>query len=529
MSMDIDKHRATAEYSPPAYVKAAGCLSVYDLFREAAARNPDARSLVDRSKAYTYRQTLSRVDSIATALAARGVRQGDRVAVLAENCSEYIEFHLAAACLGVVVACQNWRLNSEEVEQCVTLVSPTLLLYSSRFTDAAKSISKNLQMDIECLQSSIADWVKRYQGQALPFIADIEAGLLILYTSGTTGPAKAALISQRALIARMILLRTDLGITSDDGFVAWAPMFHMGGSEHSLSTLMIGGTVLIADGFDVDHIAQLIATERLGWLLLVPSTIDRLVESLDRQEVIVKGVKRVGAMADLLPKKQLAMISGRLDAPFLNTFGATETGIAPASGHAIPAGEEPDKLSKVLNSLCSFRLTDESGNDVAMGEVGEATVKGPTLFSGYWGDDLANKKDFSDGWFRMGDLFRQNSEGTFDFCGRAKYLIKSGGENIYPAEIEAVLLTDERVLDAVVIASRDEKWGEIPVAVIATESQQVQDLPEELMASCRKRLASYKCPKKVILVSFDKLVRNTSGKVDRNDLERQLKAEGIID
>lgn len=528
MSVELDKRRITAEYSPPVYVKAAGCLSVYDFFKEAAARHPDARALVDRSKVYTYRQTLNRVNSIATAMAARGVRQGDRVAVLAENCSEYIELHLAAACLGVVVACQNWRLNCEEIEQCVALVSPSLLLYSLRFADTAESISKNLQMDIECLQSSVADWAQLYSGHTPRSTVDIEAGLLILYTSGTTGPAKAALISQRALIARMILLRTDLQITADDSFVAWAPMFHMGGSEHSLSTLMIGGTVLIADGFDVDFIAQLIGTERLGWLLLVPSTIDRLLESLDRQKVIVKGVKRVGAMADLLPKKQLAMISGRLDAPFLNTFGATETGIAPASGHAIPAGEEPDRLSKVLNSLCSFRLTDESGNDVAPGEVGEATVKGPTLFSGYWGDDLANKKDFSDGWFRMGDLFRQNAEGTFDFCGRAKYLIKSGGENIYPAEIEAILLADERVLDAVVISSRDEKWGEVPVAVIATEFEHTENLSADFMASCRKHLASYKCPKKVILVSSDRLVRNTSGKVDRNDLERQLKAEGLI-
>jgi fatty-acyl-CoA synthase len=178
--------------------------------------------------------------------------------------------------------------------------------------------------------------------------------------------------------------------------------------------------------------------------------------------------------------------------------------------------------------LCGFRLVDEAGNDVAPGDVGEAAVKGPTLFSGYWGDDRANERDFFDGWFRMGDLFTQNPDGSLDFYGRAKYLIKSGGENIYPAEIETILLSDHRVLDAVVISSRDEKWGEVPVAVIATDLEQTSELPGELLASCREELASYKCPKKVILVPFEQLLRNTSGKVDRNDLARQLIAEGLI-
>ncbi|EED36404.1 AMP-dependent synthetase and ligase [Luminiphilus syltensis NOR5-1B] len=518
-----------ADYCPPAYVMAAGSLSVFDLFREAAGRTPDQRSLVDSERVFTYAETLARVLSVANALQSMGLARGERVAILAQNSIEYVELHLAAAYLGLIVACQNWRGSTDEVEQCVRLVTPSLLLYSERFADAAGALSERTGIKAVSLEASFSRWASTATMPRGAPEMNIESGLLILYTSGTTGPAKAALLSQRALIARMTLFRTDLDTTPEDGFIAWSPMFHMGGSEHSLSTLMMGGTVFVADGFDPAFIARTIGAEKLSWLLLVPATIDRLIEALDAQNIEPKGVKRVGAMADLLPKKQLAMISRRINAPFLNTFGATETGIAPASGHAIPIGEEPEKLSKQLNSLCAFRLVDPDGNDVPRGEVGEAAVKGPTLFSGYWNNDEVNAKDFAGGWFRMGDLFTQNPDGSIDFYGRAKYLIKSGGENIYPAEIETVLLADHRVDDAVVISARDDQWGEVPVAVIAAATSDTETLFDELRAACREQLAGYKCPKKFISIAFEKLARNTSGKIDRNDLEHQLKAQGVID
>ena len=145
----------------------------------------------------------------------------------------------------------------------------------------------------------------------------MESGLLILYTSGTSGPAKADVISQRALIARMTLLRTDLDIDADDGFIAWSPMFHMGGTEHSISILMIGGAVFVADGFDPHYIAWTLDAPRIGWLLLVPATIERVIAALDAADITPSGVKRVGAMADLLPKQQIVRLSARVQSPFL--------------------------------------------------------------------------------------------------------------------------------------------------------------------------------------------------------------------
>jgi fatty-acyl-CoA synthase len=300
-------------------------------------------------------------------------------------------------------------------------------------------------------------------------------------------------------------------------------MFHMGGTEHSISTLMMGGTVYIADGFDVDYMVQVIGEARLGWLILVPATIERLLEGLERAGTRPAGIKRVGAMADLLPKSQLAAISARLQAPFLNTFGATETGIAPASRGTFAPGEMPERLSKSLNSLCALRLVDPDGRDVPDGVAGEALVRGPTLFSGYWGNPEANARDFAGGWFRMGDLFTRNDDGSIDFVGRAKYLIKSGGENIYPAEIEGVLLADARVRDAIVVASPDDTWGEVPVAVIASDDGDTDALRDALLASCRAGLAGYKIPRAVHFIDFDELPRSSSGKIVRADVEAWLR------
>lgn len=517
-------HSLVHAHSPK--ILSAGRLSVYELFREQALRHPGRTALADQIGGFSYAESLRRVDALAVQLSAEGIRAGDRIAILSENRTEYIELHMAAACIGAIVACQNWRLKPAELKHCVGLVTPSLLFHSPRFASEAATLATEFQLPTKSFGAEYEQWLQEAEDAPVPPCEDIEAGLLILYTSGTTGPAKAALISQRALIARMTLLRLDLDVAPEDGYLAWSPMFHMGGTEHSISTLMMGGSVFVADGFDVDYIVRVIAENRLGWLLLVPATIERLLEALDRTGTSPAGIKRVGAMADLLPKAQIAEISARLNAPFLNTFGATETGIAPASRGSFAPGELPMRLSKSLNSLCALRLVDSQGREVPDGVAGVAQVKGPTLFSGYWGNEESNARDFSDGWFQMGDLFVRNGDGTVDFVGRAKYLIKSGGENIYPAEIEAVLLADARVRDAIVVAQPDEKWGEIPVAVLACDGRDQDALALDLLAECRRQLAGYKVPKALHFIDFDELPRSSSGKIVREDIERWLQNRG---
>jgi len=252
----------------------------------------------------------------------------------------------------------------------------------------------------------------------------------------------------------------------------------------------------------------------------VPATVDPLIEAVKRLGVIPKGIKVVGCMADLLPKATIVELTTVMHAPFFNTFGSTETGLPPASGHLIPPGIYPDNLSKRMSSMCSMRIVDENGIEVPAGVAGQALVKGPTLFSGYWGAFEVNKRDFDGGWFRMGDLFRRNEDGSVEFAGRAKYLIKSGGENIYPAEIERVLLSDPRIADAVVVRKPDPKWGEVPVAVLARATADLSQSDVEQL--CRREMAGYKRPKEVRFVNFDELPRSSTGKIQREDVEKWL-------
>ncbi len=349
--------------------------------------------------------------------------------------------------------------------------------------------------------------------------AEPEDGFIIIYTSGTTGRPKAAVISQRAQIARMCAFRLDLGLSLEDGYISWAPMFHMGGTEHMFSTLLIGGTVTIMDGFDADRIIDTLEEFPIGWLMTIPATTELLLDRLRERRPVIKGVRVVGAMADMTPVAVIDEITRLLDAPYLNSFGATETGMPPLSGDLIKPGSMPRSLDKKLSVLTELRLVGADGQEVAPGETGEAWVKGPTLFSGYWNAEQVNRQDFSGGWFHMGDLFRRTSKG-YEFAGRSKYLIKSGGENIYPAEIERVILADPRVADAIVVRRADPNWGEVPVAVIARSDASLDE--EAVIALCRAGLAGYKRPKGVVFIPVQDFPRSTSGKIIREQVETMV-------
>ena len=299
------------------------------------------------------------------------------------------------------------------------------------------------------LDGAAAEEADRLLARALEEV-DPEDPLLILYTSGTTGLPKGAVLSHRAEVMRNLVVRAEFGVAPDDTFVAWSPLYHMGAAECSLGALMSGGTVITVDGFDAGRLADIVAREELGWLLLMPGMVGRFAGELARRGVTPRGVKVCGVMADLVPPHDIAEIT-LLDAPYANTFGATETGCPPCSSSLIPVGVAPTRLSKQQSPFCEIRA---GGPGVGPGGAGRqprrALHSGPTLFSGYWREPEVNRRDFRGGWFHMGDVFVRNPDGTLDFVDRVKYLIKSGGENVYPAEIERAMMQDPRVEEVAV-------------------------------------------------------------------------------
>lgn len=512
----------TSRYIPIASVQLAAKSTVASLFETMVRLYPERLALQDEQQTLTYRQLHERVKRLSSWLASTGIERGDRIALLSENCMAYLEIVLATAAQGYILACQNWRLLPHELQYCIQLVTPKLVLTSERFGDAFR--------DIDCgdSQTRILNAELMSEWHAMPPQAsnrevDPEDPLVILYTSGTTGLPKGAVISHRAELARNVAWHLSYGFAPDDTFIAWPPLYHMGGTDHALATLLSGGKVIVVDGFDAKRLAQIAVSEPLGWLIVMPGTVDRMITVLREIGAPPIGVKVCGVMADLIPRHQIAELTTLLDAPFANTFGATETGSPPCSGSLLPVGLVPETLPKTLSPLCEVKLVDEHDRDVPVGVPGELAMRGPTLFSGYWQADDVNAQDFRGGWFHMGDILVRHANGTFEFVDRAKYLIKSGGENIYPAEIEEVLLSEPRVAEAAVVRQADAHWGEVPIAFVARREDSLS--AADLYRLCRNRLAGYKQPKGIHFIDFDDFPRSSTGKVQRHELQARLENE----
>ena len=500
-------------------ISASGKSSVYSLFYAQVRRNRDAIAIEYQKNTWSYGTLDEAVRRLASVFTNLGIAKRDRVAIISENRPEYIVAELACAMTGAIIACQNWRLSSDELKHCIALVNPKLLIVSKRFANYLNELDLS-NLEIINLDDGYTELLGNVSAAISPQSLDPEEGIVILYTSGTTGLPKGALISHRAQIARMCALRLDTVIREQDAFIAWTPMFHMASTDQLLNPLMSGSTVIIIDGLKPDAITDAASRYDLGWLVMLPGSIKPMIEHLKKTKPKLKSIACIGAMADLVPRQEVADLTELMGAPYLNSFGATETGLPPASAALIPPGITDYSLSKKVNSLCEVRLIDADGKEVNDGKTGELTIRGATVFSGYWNAEETNAKEFDGGWFRMGDLFRRNPDGTLDFVDRAKYMIKSGGENIYPAEIERILLADERILDAVVIRKQDTQWGEVPVAFISRTDEELTE--DEVDILCRTKLASYKRPKEVRFIELNEFPRSTTGKIQRHEMESWL-------
>lgn len=505
-------------------VARAAVSSVATAFRDQARQLPQLIAIDDGVQPSSYAELLDRVEHLCGFMLTQGLGRGSRIALLSENRREVLEVFLAAASLGAVVACQNFRLSTAELSHCMTLVEPSMVFVSTRY----RGKLGELELDTECVEFG-HDYGQRLSasepltGEHWERVASNvhpEDPLLILYTSGTTGLPKGAVISHRAELYRNLVIRAEFGVAPEDTFVAWTPLYHMGATDPALGTLMSGGKVVVVDGFDQDRLIDVLERERVGWFLVMPGMIGAFADELERRQVNVAGVEVCGVMADLVPPLELARITRLLNAPYANTFGSTETGCPPCSSNLIPVGAAPSKLSKKKSPFCEVRLVNAAGQDVEDGRPGELIIRGPTLFSGYFRAEDVNREEFRGGWFHMGDVFQRNPDGSLDFVDRVKYLIKSGGENIYPAELERVLQADERVLGVAVVRAPDTRWGEVPVAFIARRDESLTE--PEVERRCRAELASYKRPKRVIFIAMKEFPRSASGKIQRHELEKRL-------
>ena len=505
-------------YQPSPAVLAAGRASIGGMFAARATAAPDDPAITDLKRTLNYGALNARVNQLAHHLLARGVGFGDRVAMLARNCIEYLELELACAKIGAIVAAQNWRLADRELAHCLALVTPRLIVHGAAMAEVLRRLDL-AGVDTLALGPAYEAALAAAPATEPTITAGGEDGLVILYTSGTTGLPKGALISHRAMAARALAYAAELNVPGRDNFVAWAPLFHMVSTDHALASLTRGGQVIVIDGFQPELLMTCLERYALHWLVVIPGMIAPFLEALAAARPRIKGVAMIGAMADLVPPAQLAAITRALNAPFVNSFGATETGLPPATGNLVAVGATtvPPKRQ---SGGCEIRLVGPDGDEVAPGIAGELAIRGPTLFSGYWRAEETNATDFRGGWFHMGDVFRRTDEGGLIFVDRVKYMIKSGGENIYPAEIEQVLLAHPGVAECAVIRRPDPTWGEVPVAIVARRDDGLE--AADLMARCAATLSRYKWPRAIIFLDAAAFPRSTSGKIQRHALEAEF-------
>jgi len=504
----------------PPSVADATAITLHDEFRRAIRSYADRTAVVSPSSSMTYAELGVRANRTANALLGLGLRRGDRIAVLAENRPEFVETYVATANLGVTVIALNIRMHHSELAHCVHQAEPTLLVTSERFAALAGQFRADTRIaHWYCYDpvDGFADWAglvaaaSPAEPDAAPGPEDIHN---VLYTSGTTGRSKGAMISQRAAATRGLRLADWLRLTPEDGHLAALPLFHCGGDEPLYATFSSGGIYATFPKVEIETMFALIERHRLSWAVLVPGVISEFLHHPRREEFDLRSLRGVITYGNMMPMV-CEEFAKTLDCAILDAFGQTEASMLVAYGWIHPGVAAT--LRKTPTPLMSVRVVDEDLNEVDVGVPGECVVRGPTVMSGYLGNPEATAETFAGGWLHTGDVMVRHPDGTLTYTDRKKYLIKTGGENVYPAEIEQAIAEHEAVSEVGVCGVPDERWGETVKATIVLRAGHSLSIGE-VDAWCRARLAGYKRPRYVEFRAAEDMPRSMTGKLQRHEL-----------
>ncbi len=491
---------------------------VDDLGMQARLR-PNAPAIDDLTsdRRWTYAEFDYAVARCAGALVARGVSVGDRVAALSKNCAELIMLHLACARLGAIYVPFNWRLAAEEVKWLIEDSDPSLVFIDDKLENADFD-----GVSIDALRHEI-EVSASYEGGAI----DRNLPSLILYTSGTSGKPKGAMLSERNLAETAINFSILGAVNEQSVFLCDSPMFHVIGLVTNVRPpLMRGGAVLISDGFiPVRTLARLgdpalKVTHYFG----VPQMASVLRADPTYDPNKLKGLTALFTGGAPHPAANIrAWLADGI--PVVDGFGMSEAGTV----FGMPL--DPELIDRHAGSVgvatprIEARIVDAAGADVAMGEPGELLLKGDNVTQGYWRREKETQDAFTDdGWFRTGDIARMNEEGFYWLVDRRKDMFISGGENVYPAEIEAIVAGVAGIKEAAAVGVPDEKWGEVGHLFWVAHEQATTD-ESVITAELERHLARYKLPKHYTRV--DALPRNGAGKILKTVLREMAAKENV--
>jgi fatty-acyl-CoA synthase len=505
-----------------------------DVLGERTRLTPDATALVvvDPPLRLSYRELDERARRCALAWRALGVGRGDRVAILAHNRVEYLEAFFAAGKSGAVLVTLGTRLTAHELAPILDDSGARVVLYDGAFAATietlrtmASGVDRWVALDARAAMEDPSYGELSAAGDSARFVPTRcapEEVYCLLYTSGTTGRPKGVMIPHRQVAWNGYNTVCGWQLQADDVSPIFTPLYHAGGLFAFLVPIFtIGGTIVLHRDFDAGEIWRTVERERCTVVLGVPTIWKLLAEAPEFATADLSSLRRLYSGGAPLPT-WIAEIYQRRGVVFRQGFGMTEVGV---NCFAMTDEDSRRKLGSIGKPMMhtEVRLVAADGRDVPDGEVGELWFRGPHVSKGYWNRPDATADSYlADGWFRSGDLARRDAEGFFYIAGRAKEMIISGGVNVYPAEIEAVLLQHPEVRDAAVVGIEDATWGEVGIAFVVPLAEGLASA-ESLLAFAAARLARFKLPKQI--VHLPELPRTAYGKVVKGELKAGYLAE----
>ncbi len=490
---------------------------------------PHKVALLDAQRdlhAITYRDWNRAANRTANFLRELGVQKGQRVAVLAMNCVEYLDVWFACGKLGAIMQTLNWRLTPHELTGLIDDATPIVLIYDSEFELAVQAIRTQTRSvrHFVALDRLTASNDHLFHERDLfpddpppPVELDWNDAWVICYTGGTTGLPKGAILTQRAITANSVNTVMSWGLTPDDVTILNSPLFHTGGLNVFTAPLVhIGGTSIVCRTFNVDQVFDLLCDQGVTIAFGVPTMFIAMQQHPRWNEINFAKLKLLisGGAPCPLPVFEKFWDRG---VDFKTGYGLTEAG---PNTFWLPKADVRRKPGAVGFPLfhVDVKIVNDQGGECGADEVGELLIRGPHVCGGYWNRPEETARAIVDGWLHTGDLARRDGEGYYYIVGRNKDLIISGGENIYPAEVESVLHAHPLVAEAALIGVPDEKWGEVGRAIVVLQSEAALTAAE-LTEFCQLRLARFKIPKSFVFVAA--LPKTAAGKIDKKLLQEE--------
>ncbi|MCP4417939.1 MAG: long-chain fatty acid--CoA ligase [Chloroflexi bacterium] len=502
----------------------------FDWIKRHAERTPDKLALVDAhsGRQFTYAQFNARANRLGSFLRDElGIQQGDRVSILAQNSSDYFEALFACGKIGAILNTLNWRLAAPELAYILEDCTPRVMIYEPEFADVVDALRDHISCEAFILmadESSESEW--RYEDAlAAGSPTDFEGPRLkyeetwaILYTSGTTGRPKGAQVTYGNFFYNAVGMGRAIDLTSEDVNLNVLPTFHAGGlGLYAGPVFHAGGTLVVMRAFDPAQLMRLIQEWRVTVMLLVPAIYLALSQFPDFDSYDLSHVRHWASGGSSLPPSLVDKYVKR-GIIIQQGFGMTETGPTVFLVNKEDAVRKAGTVGKpVLHTdVC---IMDRQGNRLGANEVGELCIRGGNVTSGYWNRPEATAVTLKDGWLHSGDAAKYDEEGFYTIVDRWKDMFISGGENVYPAEVENVIYGHEAVAETAVIGIPHPKWQETGRALIVLKEGHTAT-EQEIIDFCQDKLARYKIPKSVVFVD-EPLPRTAAGKVLKRELRKE--------